>query len=106
MIIVFASYVLIALFSAILLFILLVRSTKDRSNIKVCVLVLGDIGRSPRMQYHALSCANAGFQVDLVGFGGENVEEHEGGGVGVEKGGRGTWTKLWVGVKSHTLFQN
>ena len=58
------------------------------------------------MQYHALSCANAGFQVDLVGFGGENVEEHEGGWGGGGEGGMGTWTKLWVGVKSHTLFQN
>jgi beta-1,4-mannosyltransferase len=25
---------------------------------KACVVVLGDIGRSPRMQYHALSLAN------------------------------------------------
>lgn len=37
---------------------------------RICVLVLGDIGRSPRMQYHALSCAKAGFRVDMVGFGG------------------------------------
>jgi beta-1,4-mannosyltransferase len=25
---------------------------------RACVVVLGDIGRSPRMQYHALSLAN------------------------------------------------
>ena len=37
---------------------------------RVCVLVLGDIGRSPRMQYHAISLAKEGFQVDLVGFSG------------------------------------
>jgi beta-1,4-mannosyltransferase len=34
----------------------------------VQVLVLGDIGRSPRMQYHALSIARHGGKVDLVGY--------------------------------------
>lgn len=32
------------------------------------VLVLGDIGRSPRMQYHALSLAKHGADVVLVGY--------------------------------------
>lgn len=32
------------------------------------VLVLGDIGRSPRMQYHAISIAKHGRKVDLVGY--------------------------------------
>lgn len=32
------------------------------------VVVLGDIGRSPRMQYHALSIANQGGKVDLIGY--------------------------------------
>ncbi|KAJ9239432.1 CAZyme family GT33 [Paecilomyces variotii] len=32
------------------------------------VLVLGDIGRSPRMQYHALSIAKRGGQVDIIGY--------------------------------------
>lgn len=34
----------------------------------VCVLVLGDVGRSPRMTYHALSLARNGFDVTLAGF--------------------------------------
>ncbi|XP_053550439.1 chitobiosyldiphosphodolichol beta-mannosyltransferase isoform X2 [Bombina bombina] len=34
----------------------------------VCVLVLGDIGRSPRMTYHALSLARHGIGVTLVGY--------------------------------------
>lgn len=38
---------------------------------RVCVLVLGDIGRSPRMQYHALSLSKHGFNVTFVGFLGE-----------------------------------
>ncbi|ESO87135.1 hypothetical protein LOTGIDRAFT_210506 [Lottia gigantea] len=39
----------------------------------VCIVVLGDIGRSPRMQYHAVSFAEEDFNVDLVGFGGSKT---------------------------------
>jgi hypothetical protein len=35
---------------------------------RVAVLVLGDVGRSPRMQNHAVSFAKADWQVDLIGF--------------------------------------
>ncbi|KAG1695307.1 Chitobiosyldiphosphodolichol beta-mannosyltransferase [Nymphon striatum] len=35
---------------------------------RVCVAVLGDIGRSPRMQYHALSLAKEGYFVNLLGY--------------------------------------
>lgn len=41
---------------------------KFKSGNNVCVLVLGDIGRSPRMQYHAISFAREGFTVDIVGY--------------------------------------
>lgn len=37
----------------------------------VCIVVLGDLGRSPRMLYHTSSFAKEGFHVDLVGYGGE-----------------------------------
>ena len=36
------------------------------------IVVLGDIGRSPRMQYHALSFAAEGFDVTMLGYGGMN----------------------------------
>ena len=36
----------------------------------ICIVVLGDVGRSPRMQYHALSFVKTGFNVDIVGYGG------------------------------------
>ena len=36
--------------------------------VSVQVVVLGDIGRSPRMQYHALSLAKYGGRVELVGY--------------------------------------
>ena len=38
------------------------------SRSRIQILVLGDIGRSPRMQYHALSVAKHGAPVDLIGY--------------------------------------
>ncbi|KAB2574121.1 hypothetical protein BFW01_g5369 [Lasiodiplodia theobromae] len=38
------------------------------SDATVQVVVLGDIGRSPRMQYHAISLAKHGHNVDIVGY--------------------------------------
>ena len=38
---------------------------------RVCLLVLGDFYRSPRMQYHAHSLARNGFFVDVVAYGSE-----------------------------------
>jgi beta-1,4-mannosyltransferase len=37
------------------------------------VLVLGDVGRSPRMQYHALALADAKAHVDLIGHAGSEL---------------------------------
>ena len=37
---------------------------------RVAVVVLGDLGRSPRMQYHALALADAGARVELIGLAG------------------------------------
>lgn len=37
----------------------------------IYVIVLGDIGRSPRMQYHAISLTRLGFRVYLIGFPGQ-----------------------------------
>ncbi|RUP42885.1 hypothetical protein BC936DRAFT_137947, partial [Jimgerdemannia flammicorona] len=39
-----------------------------RTRPVVQVVVLGDIGRSPRMQYHAVSLAEAGCSVDFIGY--------------------------------------
>ncbi|KAK4378088.1 hypothetical protein RND71_004384 [Anisodus tanguticus] len=49
---------------------------------RAAVVVLGDIGRSPRMQYHALSLATqAHLEVDIVAYGGLDphvaVKEHK-----------------------------
>ena len=38
------------------------------SHMRTAVIVLGDLGRSPRMQYHAVSLAASGSDVDLVGL--------------------------------------
>lgn len=46
----------------------------DRGATKhVVVMVLGDIGRSPRMQYHALSLLEGGHDVTLIGYAGEGL---------------------------------
>ena len=37
----------------------------------VAILVLGDVGRSPRMMYHAESFAKLGFDTYLIGYRGE-----------------------------------
>jgi beta-1,4-mannosyltransferase len=44
------------------------KGRKDEPVISVQVLVLGDIGRSPRMQYHAMSIAKHGGKVDVIGY--------------------------------------
>ncbi|KAI1746824.1 glycosyltransferase family 33 protein [Xylaria castorea] len=43
-------------------------STAGNASVSVQILVLGDIGRSPRMQYHALSIAKHGGTVHLIGY--------------------------------------
>ena len=40
---------------------------------RTAVIVIGDLGRSPRMQYHAVSLAGAGSEVDLIGLEGAEV---------------------------------
>lgn len=45
-------------------------SDNRRVPTNVCVVVLGDIGRSPRMQYHAYSLAKEGYNVDVIGYSG------------------------------------
>mmetsp|Transcript_39245 Transcript_39245/g.118029 ORF Transcript_39245/g.118029 Transcript_39245/m.118029 type:complete len:540 (-) Transcript_39245:335-1954(-) len=46
---------------------------QKRSRKHVAVVVLGDLGRSPRMQYHALSLLREGHLVTLVGYDGEGL---------------------------------
>lgn len=45
----------------------------DGNGLHVAVVVLGDIGRSPRMQYHALSLLENDFRVSLIGYVGEDL---------------------------------
>lgn len=50
----------------------------DPKDEHIQILVLGDIGRSPRMQYHAISVAKHGRKVDIVGFKGGFLVESPG----------------------------
>ncbi len=49
-------------------------------NRRVAVVVLGDFGRSPRMQYHALALADSRIEVDVVAYAGSpplpSLREH------------------------------
>ncbi|RIA81409.1 Glycosyltransferase Family 33 protein [Glomus cerebriforme] len=69
--------ILIALLIFVILFRLLGIYFQNRSisiglnaSKNVTLVVLGDIGRSPRMQYHSLSFAQNGWTVDFVGYDG------------------------------------
>ncbi|KAL2410539.1 Chitobiosyldiphosphodolichol beta-mannosyltransferase [Exophiala dermatitidis] len=61
---------LILISTAFTVLLLLLPSQRDPSDerCKVAVVVLGDIGRSPRMQYHAFSIAKHGGHVQLIGY--------------------------------------
>ncbi|XP_056609235.1 chitobiosyldiphosphodolichol beta-mannosyltransferase isoform X1 [Triplophysa dalaica] len=54
----------------VLIFILAsgLKGRDEFAHLNVCVLVLGDIGRSPRMQYQALSLSRHGYNVTFIGF--------------------------------------
>lgn len=43
---------------------------------KIAVVVLGDIGHSPRMQYHCSSLYQEGYNVNVIGYTESNVCEH------------------------------
>jgi beta-1,4-mannosyltransferase len=47
------------------------RSPSEPRLRSVAILVLGDIGRSPRMMYHAESFAKLQFETFFVGYGGK-----------------------------------
>ena len=42
-----------------------------KKSLHIIVVVLGDLGRSPRMQYHANSLLKQGHRVSFVGYHGE-----------------------------------
>ncbi|XP_026973264.1 chitobiosyldiphosphodolichol beta-mannosyltransferase isoform X2 [Sagmatias obliquidens] len=60
--------VLLALALTLLVLVAWKRWRWGRAARHVIVVVLGDVGRSPRMQYHALSLAKCGFSVTFLGF--------------------------------------
>ncbi|XP_029692370.1 chitobiosyldiphosphodolichol beta-mannosyltransferase [Takifugu rubripes] len=63
-----ATVVLLGLIGMASLSLRRLRQRNGGTNRRVCVLVLGDIGRSPRMRYHSLSLSKHGFSVTFVGF--------------------------------------
>jgi beta-1,4-mannosyltransferase len=53
---------------AIYRFSVWLRPTNEHSLRSVAILVLGDVGRSPRMMYHAECFAENGFVTHLIGY--------------------------------------
>lgn len=47
--------------------------TSNLCGHRVALLVLGDIGRSPRMQYHALSLLACGADLSIIAYAGEDL---------------------------------
>ncbi|XP_058627511.1 chitobiosyldiphosphodolichol beta-mannosyltransferase isoform X2 [Onychostoma macrolepis] len=64
------SWALLPVAVVVLIFVLAsgLKGRDELAHLNVCVLVLGDVGRSPRMQYHALSLSRHGYNVTLIGF--------------------------------------
>lgn len=71
------NYLIILLYlftTAIILVIMLRRMAfANREKKRVDVVVLGDLGRSPRMANHATSLAKEGFNVQMFGYGGSDL---------------------------------
>ena len=65
----YAFFVVFTLIISIVLLAALKWREEDGKG-RVAVIVLGDLGRSPRMQYHALSLCREGYDVEFVGYGG------------------------------------
>jgi beta-1,4-mannosyltransferase len=57
----------------IVVVLIILHSRNSQSRTKVGVIVLGDIGRSPRMRQHCLSLAKEGFQVDYIAEMGSSI---------------------------------
>ncbi len=47
----------------------------EKETIPIQILVLGDIGRSPRMQYHAISAGKHGARVEIIGYRGMRIQD-------------------------------
>lgn len=70
------AYALLKLLVALFLIVHYIRLMRDRflndfrDKKNVCVVVLGDIGRSPRMQHHVMTAIAVKSTVDVIGYSG------------------------------------
>jgi len=64
------TLIFVAILLLIVINVLLAKKIHTEVTVRksVCVIVLGDLGHSPRMNYHTLSLAKAGFQVNFIGY--------------------------------------
>ena len=71
---IYALFVVFTLIVSVVLLAALKWREEDGKG-RVAVIVLGDLGRSPRMQYHALSLCREGYDVEFVGYGGDSSKK-------------------------------
>lgn len=64
------TLIFVAILLLVVINVLLAKKIQTEVNVRksVCVIVLGDLGHSPRMNYHTLSLAKAGFHVNFIGY--------------------------------------
>ncbi|TPX35639.1 chitobiosyldiphosphodolichol beta-mannosyltransferase [Synchytrium microbalum] len=60
----------LTLLALLILILYLLSRRTPRTNNAIVLLVLGDLGHSPRMQHHALTFANLGYHVYFIGYAG------------------------------------
>lgn len=58
--------ILVVSMTLLIYLIKLLNNSKDDKH--VFIVVLGDIGRSPRMNYHCLSLVKLGYKVSIIGY--------------------------------------
>jgi beta-1,4-mannosyltransferase len=64
-------FFVLILIAAAVLGLFLLRAVFYKSGPKTAfVVVLGDLGRSPRMNYHCLSLTNLGYKIKFIGYAG------------------------------------
>ena len=66
---IFSCFVSLPFVLAIVILLLVIRKMLYKNDGKtVFIVVLGDIGRSPRMNYHCLSLSKLGYSVKFIGY--------------------------------------
>lgn len=59
---------ILILFILLIVFLIWTIYKPTKNSKSACIVVLGDIGRSPRMNYHSLSLLKLGYSITIIGY--------------------------------------